>query len=154
MVSSDRYKALEQYPAALFDAVAACYDEWLTRSIQDRAHGAIAQEKIKEIVDESSRTALENLYEFLSVDVDQQRTNPLHILRQSTRLANELLSAAAIVPPVRDEFETSAMPHDVYRIGPLTWRDLGEEVHEAGITWGAWKAATVLSRRRDEGKIV
>ena len=154
MESTDRRPNLEQYPAALFDAVAACFNEWLTNSIVERAFGAIAQEKIKEIVDESSRTALENLYEFLSVDVDEQRTNPLHILRQSTRLANELLSAAEIVPPVRDEFETSAMPHDVYRIGPLTWRDLGEEVHEAGITWGAWKAATVLSRRRDEGKIV
>lgn len=154
MVSSDRRQALEQYPAALFDAVAACYDEWLTRSINERAHGAIAQERIREIVAESSRTALEDLYEFLSVDVDQQKNNPLHILRQSTRLANELLRSGAVTPPVRDEFETSAMPHDLYGIGPLTWRDLNEDVHEAGITWGAWKAATVLSRRRHEGKIV
>jgi hypothetical protein len=27
-------------------------------------------------------------------------------------------------------------------------------VHEAGITWGAWKAATVLTRRRAEGKVM
>ena len=45
------------------------------------------------------------------------------------------------------------MPDDVYAIGPLAWSDLGEEVHEAGITWGAWKAATVLVRRRAEGKV-
>jgi len=35
----------------------------------------------------------------------------------------------------------------------LTWRDLGEEVHDAGISWGAWKAATILTRRRADGSI-
>jgi hypothetical protein len=45
------------------------------------------------------------------------------------------------------------MPHDHYAVGPLTWKDLSEDVHDAGITWGAWKAATVLTRRRAEGKI-
>jgi hypothetical protein len=30
---------------------------------------------------------------------------------------------------------------------------MGDDVHEAGISWGAWKAATVLTRRRAEGKV-
>ncbi|MEI8285987.1 MAG: hypothetical protein WCG15_01670, partial [Actinomycetes bacterium] len=82
-----------------------------------------------------------------------QRSNPLQVLRLSTVAANELLKNTAVQTPTRDEFEVSAMPHDEYAIGPLTWLDLGESVHEAGITWGAWKAATVLTRRRAEGKI-
>ena len=45
------------------------------------------------------------------------------------------------------------MPDDVYAIGPLAWIDMGDDVHEAGISWGAWKAATVLTRRRAEGKV-
>jgi hypothetical protein len=45
------------------------------------------------------------------------------------------------------------MPDDMFALGPLTWRDLGDDVHDAGIEWGAWKAAMIISRRRDEGKL-
>ncbi len=144
---------LEQYPAALFDAVAGAYEVWLTRCITERGRNQIDPQQIADVVRISARTALEDLYKFLGTDVDLQKSNPLHILRQSTKLANDLLSSTGAVPPPRDEFETAAMPHDVFSIGPLTWRDLGDDVHDAGITWGAWKAATVLSRRRAEGKI-
>ena len=145
---------LEEYPAALFNAVAGAYAAWLTRCIVERGSDSIDRQQIEEVVRGSARAALDDLSAFLATDVDEQKTNPLHILRQSTRLANELLATTGAVPPHRDEFEISAMPHDVFSIGPLTWRDLSEDVHDAGITWGAWKAATVLSRRRTEGKIV
>lgn len=147
-------RPLEQYPAALFDAIADAYGTWLTKCIIVRGGNAIDREQLADVVGMCARTALEDLYQFLSTDVDEQKTSPLHILRQSTRLANDLLASSGVVLPHRDEFESSAMPDDVYGIGPLTWRDLSDDVHEAGITWGAWKAATVLSRRRAEGKIV
>jgi len=145
---------LEQYPAALFDVIAATYEAWLTRCIVERANDSIDRQQIDDVVQASSHDVLNELDAFFRTDVDEQKTNPLHILRQSTQLANDLLLKAGIQPPQRDEFESSAMPHDVFRIGPLTWRDLSEDTQEAGITWGAWKAATVLSRRRAEGKIV
>ncbi len=145
---------LEEYPEALFDAVAQSYGPWLTRRVTDLSRGVLESQKIAEVVEVSTRVALANLRDFLETDVDQQKSNPLQLLRESTQRANELLASASIAPAPRDEFEERAMPHDMYGIGPLTWRDLSEEVHDAGITWGAWKAATVLSRRRDEGKIV
>lgn len=144
---------LEQYPAALFDAVASCYESWLTRRLNEISRGAIDVSRIEQVVSISAHSVLEELHNFLGTDVDAQRTNPLHILRQSTRLANEVLAEVDAQPSGRDEFEVAAMPHDVFSIGPLTWRDLSEDVHEAGITWGAWKAAVVLSRRRNEGKL-
>lgn len=144
---------LEQYPLALFDAVAGCYETWLTRRINEISRGVIDSSRIEEVVGVSTRAVLDDLNRFLVTDVDEQRTNPLHILRQSTQLANQLLSEASVQHVSRDEFEVAALPHDVFSIGPLTWRDLSEDVHEAGITWGAWKAATVLSRRRNEGKL-
>lgn len=64
-----------------------------------------------------------------------------------------MLQTFGAEPARRDEYEVRAMPHDVFSIGPLTWRDLGEEVHDAGISWGAWKAATILTRRRADGSI-
>jgi len=90
---------------------------------------------------------------FPAVHVGQRRSTRLHIPRCASRLATELLDGAGAARPPRDEFETRAMPDDVFAVGPLAWVDLGDEVHEAGISWGAWKAATVLTRRRAEGKI-
>jgi hypothetical protein len=102
---------------------------------------------------QAAQWATDELAAFLAVDVDDQRTNPLHLLRSASRFATDLLDAAGAARPARDEFETRAMPGDVFAIGPLAWVDLGDDVHEAGINWGAWKAATVLTRRRAEGKL-
>jgi hypothetical protein len=88
----------------------------------------------------------------LAQDVDEQRTNPLSVLRAAARYPTEVLVAAGARPPRRDEFDQRAFPDDVFCLGPVTWRDLGDAVHEAGIVWGAWKAKTVLDRRRAEGK--
>ena len=50
-------------------------------------------------------------------------------------------------PVARDEFERTSLPDDVFGVGPLAWRDLGEEVHDAGITWGAWKCPRCAASR-------
>jgi hypothetical protein len=94
-----------------------------------------------------------DLLALLSTDVDEQRMNPLHILRACVAPATSALHTLGVPKAARDQYEESAMPDDVYALGPLTWRDLGEDVHDAGINWGAYKAAVVLSRRRAEGKI-
>ena len=60
------------------------------------------------------------------------------------------LAVLGVPEPQRDEFERSAMPDDTYALGPVAWIDLGQEVHDAGIEWGAWKAAVIISRRRQE----
>lgn len=150
---------LEPYPQELFDAVIAAIPKW----IEGRVVGIAAAElgtcpdelraSLTVVSDATVSLVSENLAALLRLDVDAQQSNPLHVLRSSTVVATQALRDASITPVRRDEFETRAMPNDVYAIGPLTWRDLGEDVHEAGITWGAWKAAVVLSRRRDEGKI-
>ena len=58
------------------------------------------------------------------------------------------------VPEVlRDEFDASINPDDVYSLYPAHWSDIDESLTEPGIVWGAAKAATVLQRRRAEGKL-
>ena len=153
MENSHLIDGLEEYPRDLFVAVVAAYPAWLGAQLRAISKGAIADHDLAEIVAESERQMSADLLALLQTDVDEQRSNPLHVLRLSTVLANERLQHVNVVAPQRDEFEVAAMPHDVYAIGPLTWKDLGDDVHDAGITWGAWKAATVLTRRRAEGKI-
>ncbi len=147
---------LEGYPLALLGAVDAAFEGWYRGrvvAIASAAGAVLDESDAARVSAEAARWVRSELAAFLAVDVDEQRTNPLHLLRSASRLATDLLDGAGAVRPVRDEFETRAMPDDVFAVGPLAWVDLGEDVHEAGISWGAWKAATVLTRRRAEGKI-
>lgn len=150
---------LEPYPQELFDAVMEAAPAWIQSRIVavTTAEFGVCPVELRDRLDEISRATseviAENLAQLLSTDVDEQQTNPLHVLRSATLIATNALKDAKVTPVRRDEFEVRAMPDDVYAIGPLTWRDLGESVHDAGITWGAWKAAVVLTRRREEGKI-
>ena len=59
-----------------------------------------------------------------------------------------LLLAHGIPPVARDDFAIRAFPGDVYALSPATWSDVDENVQEPGIIWGAWKAKTMLDRRR------
>ncbi len=150
---------LEPYPQELFDAVMDAISGWVQGRIVEIAtaeYGTCPETLLASLSEVGGATAdivANDLAQLLSTDVDAQKSNPLQVLRSSTSAATDALRKANVSAVRRDEFEVRAMPNDVYAIGPLTWRDLGEAVHEAGITWGAWKAAVVLSRRRDEGKI-
>ena len=153
------YAPLEPYSQALFDAVVHAVPEWICRRVTEislNSHYSAAEivnRALPEIASQTTEYVAQELHRLLAQDVDVQRNNPLQILRNSVSFATDVLRSASISEARRDEFDTASMPNDVYAIGPLTWRDVSDEVHEAGITWGAWKAATILQRRRDEGKI-
>ena len=159
MTSPSETFHLEPYPQELFDAVMEAAPAWIQNRIVSIASAELGvcpaelRDQLEEVGRVTSEVIARNLAQLLSTDVDAQQTNPLHVLRGATTAATIALQSAKVSPVRRDEFEVRAMPNDVYAIGPLAWRDLGESVHEAGITWGAWKAAVVLSRRREEGKI-
>lgn len=158
MESGVNSSQLEPYSQALFDAVMEAVPVWMTRRIHEIVQAAPSGDKdavaaqLATITQQTQDFVSDHLRKLLGEDVDAQRSNPLHILRRSTAIATEVLRSAQVPPVHRDEFDKSALPDDVYAIGPHTWRDLSEEVHEVGITWGAWKAATVIQRRRAEGK--
>ena len=144
---------LEPYSREMYLAVISAVPNWMTdriTSITRSGVGAVPKDMASEmpvVVGRVEHEIERELLQLLVTDVDEQRQNPLHVLRSCVGPATELMQRYLVPMPMRDEFETRSMPHDVYAIGPLTWKDLGEEVHEAGITWGAWKAAAIT---RDE----
>lgn len=91
---------------------------------------------------------IQRLEALLVLDVDAQTTNPLSVLRWGVRYPTELLAAHAVPPVRRDDFAVRAFPSDVYGLSPATWADIDESLQEPGLIWGAWKAKTVLDRRR------
>lgn len=146
------------YSAELTGAVLAALPAWVEatmRRVLGATHGIDDGTLRAEIAAASAtmvqgvRTALGDLF---ALDPEEQRANPLHILRAEATVVTECLGRLGARPAVRDEFERTSLPDDVFAVGPLAWRDLGDEVHEAGITWGAWKAATIMARHRTEGR--
>jgi hypothetical protein len=130
---------------------------WLRRLVVQTAVGAgvdpgdVATE-LEALVAVESRRVLDQLFALLAVDVDEQRTNPLSIYRSAVAAPTALLRRAGVPEPRPDPFVATAFPDDAYALGPATWSDIDPALHEPGLAWGAWKAMTVLRRRRDEGR--
>jgi hypothetical protein len=159
MVNKPEALELEPYPADLYQAVIRAVPAWITKQVSEIASLSINETSkeftsaLADVVEHILHGVSRDLLVLLATDVDAQQSNPLHVLRESTSSATQLLQTFGATPARRDEYEERAMPNDLFSIGPLTWRDLGEEVHDAGISWGAWKAATILTRRRADGSI-
>lgn len=145
-------------PRQLARAVHAVVGEWMVRCVQrtaQRQWGACPPE----LSDAASRMAADaapqvhaRLQAFLDTDVDEQRMNPLGVLRAAVVYPTEVLAAAGVPPVRRDAFAEQAFPDDCYDLSPATWSDVDPSLHEPGIMWGAWKAKVVLDRRRSEGR--
>ena len=145
MVDQPDVPELDPYVQDLYVAVNNAVPAWISSRVSEIASSSCDVRSVEftsalaDVVEKTFQEVSKNLFSLLATDVDAQQSQMLQGLR---------------VPEAqRDEYEVRAMPDDVFAIGPLTWRDLGEEVHEAGISWGAWKAATILTRRRADGSI-
>lgn len=88
------------------------------------------------------------LRELLALDLDQQWTNPLSIVRGAARYPTEILTELGVPPVPRDRFAAEQDPEDVYDLTPAAFADFGPDVHERGIMWGAAKAHLHLQRRK------
>lgn len=154
------------YESATADLIAAIdrvVEHWLTTAVERAVvphREAMADEFVGKLMNEAAEAAREGrlwvvtrLRETLEVDVDQQRVNPLQTLREAVKFPTRVLLRADVPPAARDEFDEKINPDDIYGIGPAHWNDIDESLTEPGIVWGAAKAATVLQRRRAEGKL-
>ena len=88
----------------------------------------------------------------LALDIDEQTTNPLSIVRGATRYPTEVLHAAAVPPVDRDATARRQFPDDDYDLTPGFFADLDPDLHGPGLTWGAAKAHVHLARRRAAGQ--
>ncbi len=144
-------------PAADLLAVATSVTpRWLRRITTEAAtNGGVDASAFGDDLDVLVRSAssglIDELRRLLATDVDDQRTNPLSLYRDAVAAPTGFLRSIGVPPPPPDHFAAERFPDDVYRIGPAAWSDIDPSLHEPGLVWGAWKAMTVLRRRRDEG---
>lgn len=141
----------------LIDAVRVVLPSWLERCVVDtavRTTGSCPpalRDAAAMMAGRAAATVMHDLTALLETDVDQQSTNPLSVLRAAVVHPTAVLAAHAVPEVRRDDFAIRAFPADVYGLSPATWGDVDESLREPGLIWGAWKAKTVLDRRRAEG---
>jgi hypothetical protein len=154
---ADDRAQLEAIATALADAVELALPAWVERSVVARveAHRGVVDGATRAAAEAAGRRAVEDVgarvRALLATDVDEQRANPLALLRSAVRYPTEVLAAAEVPPVVRSPFDVDAFPDDAYGLSPATWGDLDPALHERGLVWGAAKAHVVLRRRRAEG---
>lgn len=149
---------LQAHARALADAVERAIPGWIERSVE-RGLGRVGREidaglraHVIDAAAAAQREGSERLRELLDTDVDQQRTNPLALLRSLVRFPTSVLQAAGVPPVDRDEFARRSFPDDLYDLSPASFADIDPQLHEPGLVWGAAKAHVVLARRRREGR--
>jgi hypothetical protein len=154
----DDEQALSDIAEALADAVEAALPSWVERCVERlaSAYAGVVAPEVRRAAVAAGRIAADEVgaavRTLLRTDVDEQRANPLALLRGAVRYPAAVLREAGVPPVVRPEFEERAFPDDVYGLAPATWADVDPALHERGLVWGAAKAHVVLARRRAEGK--
>ena len=143
-MSDDANRAFREDGAALADAVTRALPGWVLRCVE-----RFAPERHDEAVLAGQRAVADigpRLRALLSADVDDQRVNPLMLVREAVRHPTQVLADAGVQPPHRSRFDIEHFPDDPYGLVPMTWRDVDESLHDLGILWGARKA--MLHRAR------
>ncbi|HKY14760.1 MAG TPA: hypothetical protein VJM33_07520 [Microthrixaceae bacterium] len=137
---------LAAYADALVASIEVSLGPWLVRQVVERAPSLEAEARLAAA--RAVETTIPELRALLSTDIDQQRATPLQVVREATRAVTAVLMAGGVAPPERDELARTIDRRDLYDLGPASYADLGPEVAEAGLVWGAAKAHVHLARRR------
>lgn len=138
------------YGLALGDVVVAAVPLWL-RGVFIARLGSDARldERFDDLVTRLQSELKDRFTRLATADIDEPISGPLEQIRQATSGATYLLRELDASPVVRDEAVATLYPEDVFSIGPTAARELGQEVHDASIAWGAAKAYLHLHRHRD-----
>lgn len=149
---------MQRYAAELADHAVAAIAPWVRDNIARIAEAwrpglAAELDDAAQAAGSQAETDIgPRLRSLLELDVDEQPTGPLDVLRRLVPYPTEVLEAAGVPEIERDDHAAAVFPDDRYDLVPSAFADFGPEVHEAGLRWGAAKAHTVLARRRAEGR--
>lgn len=151
--------ALRRHADALLGAVEAAVAGWVERSVADRYWAWSGDPPPAEVVaaaaEAGARVRAEvvpALRDLLATDVDEQRDNPLAVLRRAVTHATDVLRVAGVPEVDRDDHARRLFPEDAYDLAVASFGEVHSSVHDPGIVWGAAKAHVVLARRRHEGR--
>ena len=142
--------SLEAHAVALADAIDAVLPGWVERCVRSRLgapprHVVVAA---REAGEQARREVGGAVRDLVLRDVDDQRGNPLALLRAAVRYPTQVLHDAGAPVVERDKFSRERFPDDVYDLTPANWSDIDPSLADLGIAWGAAKAFVHKERHR------
>lgn len=84
------------------------------------------------------------LDELLALPFELQSRSPLELFQEAMRFPTAALLESGVEPVARDPVQEAALPGDLYGLAPASSQDLGEEVWQAHLAWGAGKAQAMV----------
>ena len=145
---------MEEQSEALARAVDDALPRWVERSVEARLWAAFghadpaAMAEAQRAGEEARAEVGGRVRALLAQDIDEQRSNPLAILRTAVRYPTAVLRAAGAPPVPRDDFAVDRFPEDAYDLTPASFADIDPALAQPGIEWGAAKAWTHMRRHR------
>jgi hypothetical protein len=156
--TGDDDERLAAYATALADGIEAALPGWVADQvarIMVAWSGAVPDEVRDEAVRAGRAAGAElgpQVRMLLALDVDEQRVNPMTVVRTAAAYPTAVLRSAGVPPVERDADAEARFPDDDYDLVPTRFADLDPALHEVGLRWGAAKAHVHLRRRRAEGR--
>lgn len=151
-------RQLAHYATVLADGIERALGPWVQRCVE-RVYVAWADTLPREVAAKAEQAGGHaaavvgpQVRAVLETDVDDQRVNPLQVVRAAVTYPTGVLQAFGVPPVVRDHEAERQFPDDLYDLVPAAFADLDPGLHEPGLVWGAAKAHVVLRRRREEGR--
>ncbi|MEM9653029.1 MAG: hypothetical protein AAGA65_13095 [Actinomycetota bacterium] len=144
---------LRSYADALADEVERALPGWVGAAVAARTGGRIPHQLADAVAGAGTEAAADvggQVRSLLELDIDDQWTNPLTLVRTAIKYPNQVLRDAGVAPISRDAQSERFHPEDVYGLIPSSFADLGPTAHDLGLSWGAAKAHVHLRRRRAE----
>ena len=149
---TDDEAQLALYADELHGGVVAAVPSWIRRLAAERAAAggvAVDETALDAVVAATVASVGPALRGILDADVDAGVGSPLEALRSSVGPLTDALRSWGAAAPHRDDFLERAYPNDPYQLGPASFSDVDESLHEPGLVWGAARAHVHLRRRRD-----
>lgn len=151
----DDDEALARYAEELGDAAAVGLPRWVQRVAAERWNQWTGEplppeldDAVREAAGSAADAVIEPLRTLLAMDVAEQRTNPLEVLRRAVAFPTRVLASGGMPEVERDADAVRLFPDDPYDLTPGSFGDIDEALHEPGIKWGAAKAHILKARHR------
>lgn len=144
---------LASYATALADEIQRALPSWVHAAVAARTGGTVPAELVETVAKAGVDAAEEvggQIRSLLELDIDDQWTNPLTLIRTAIKYPNQILRDACVPTVNRDAQAKRFHPDDVYGLIPSSFADLGPTANDLGLSWGAAKAHVHLRRRRAE----
>jgi hypothetical protein len=146
MAGACQHGGVEEQARALARGVQATLQGWVERSVERVlvARCGRADAEVMIAARHAGQQAVADIggrvEALLAQDIDEQRTNPLAVLREAVVYPTEVLRHAGVPPVERDRFSEERFPGDIYDLTPASFADIDPSLFEPGIAWGAAKA--------------